>query len=120
MVRTVNPKARATPAKPMPRLGNAAASTALPQPPNTSQNVPKNSAVARRPSVIVFLLNATVVIFCPCLLAVCLCVIRETLFQVGLRPDDQSKPDVAGRGVHRLCHAGRGAITAAVIRSTQE
>src|SRR5258708_37218895 len=33
----------------MPRLGNPAASTAAPQPPNTSQNVPKNSAATRRP-----------------------------------------------------------------------
>src|ERR1700722_5371438 len=47
MVRTVKPKARATPAKPMPNCGYAAAITALPQPPKTSQKVPKNSAVAR-------------------------------------------------------------------------
>src|SRR5690348_9783449 len=44
MVSTVKPKASATPTKPMPRLGKAAASTALPQPPSTSQNVPMNSA----------------------------------------------------------------------------
>jgi hypothetical protein len=44
MVSTVNPKAKATPRKPMPSEGNAAASTALPQPPKTSQNVPKTSA----------------------------------------------------------------------------
>src|SRR4051812_32386748 len=44
MVSTVNPKAKATPMKPMPRAGKAAASTALPQPPNTSQKVPMNSA----------------------------------------------------------------------------
>src|SRR5271168_129618 len=44
MVRTVRPKARATPRKPMPRAGNAAARTAAPHPPKTSQNVPKNSA----------------------------------------------------------------------------
>src|ERR1700684_2191047 len=44
MVRTVRPKARATPAKAMPRCGKPAASTALPQPPKTSQKVPKNSA----------------------------------------------------------------------------
>ena len=31
----------------MPTSGNAAASTALPQPPNTSQNVPSNSANTR-------------------------------------------------------------------------
>jgi hypothetical protein len=30
----------------MPTSGNAAASTALPQPPNTSQNVPRSSAAA--------------------------------------------------------------------------
>ena len=47
IVNTVNPKASATPAKPMPSPGNAAARTALPQPPKTSQKVPKNSAVAR-------------------------------------------------------------------------
>src|SRR5689334_16617816 len=46
MVRTVNPNARATPSRPMPTLGNAAARTALPHPPKTSQNVPINSAVA--------------------------------------------------------------------------
>src|SRR5579862_4399032 len=44
MVSTVSPKARATPAKPIPRPGKAAASTALPQPPKTSQDVPMNSA----------------------------------------------------------------------------
>lgn len=43
----VSPKAKATPAKPIPRFGKAAAKTALPQPPNTSQNVPKNSAKQR-------------------------------------------------------------------------
>src|ERR1700727_744749 len=53
MVRTVRPKAKATPTKPIPRLGKAAASTALPQPPRTSQKVPKNSAMQRRESVIV-------------------------------------------------------------------
>ena len=46
IVSTVNPKARATPRKPIPRLGNAAARTALPHPPKTSQNVPRNSAAA--------------------------------------------------------------------------
>ena len=46
MVRTVSPKASATPTNPIPRLGNAAANTALPQPPKTSQNVPRHSAVA--------------------------------------------------------------------------
>src|SRR6516164_2568651 len=50
MVSNVSPKARATPANPMPRLGKAAARTALPQPPSTSQNVPKNSAPQRFPS----------------------------------------------------------------------
>src|SRR5580692_7997922 len=47
MVRTVSPKANATPAKPMLTAGNPAASTAAPHPPKTSQNVPKNSANAR-------------------------------------------------------------------------
>ena len=37
---TVRPKAKATPSRPMPTLGKAAARTALPQPPRTSQNVP--------------------------------------------------------------------------------
>jgi hypothetical protein len=41
---TVRPNARETPSKPIPTSGNAAASTALPQPPRTSQNVPINSA----------------------------------------------------------------------------
>jgi hypothetical protein len=31
---------------PMPKRGNAAASTALPQPPSTSQKVPMNSAAS--------------------------------------------------------------------------
>src|SRR6266480_3751395 len=48
MVSTVRPKANATPTKPIPRLGKAAANTAAPQPPNTSQKVPKNSATTRR------------------------------------------------------------------------
>ncbi len=53
MVRTVRPKARATPTNPMLKLtpgmedGKAAARTAEPQPPKTSQKVPKNSAAAR-------------------------------------------------------------------------
>ena len=46
MVRTVRPNARATPTKPIPRPGKAAASTALPHPPKTSQKVPINSANA--------------------------------------------------------------------------
>src|ERR1700743_1512443 len=50
MVNTVSPKAKATPTKPIPSAGKAAASTALPQPPKTSQKVPKNSAVQRRES----------------------------------------------------------------------
>src|ERR1700733_9343458 len=48
MVSTVKPNANATPRKPIPNAGNAAASTALPQPPKVSQKVPKNSAPARR------------------------------------------------------------------------
>src|SRR5512140_1103818 len=47
MVSTVNPKANATPNSPMPTCGKAAASTALPHPPSTSQNVPTNSAATR-------------------------------------------------------------------------
>src|SRR5690348_18347250 len=43
-VSTVNPNASETPVNPMPTSGNVAASTALPQPPRTSQNVPMNSA----------------------------------------------------------------------------
>src|SRR4051794_1273401 len=47
MVRTVSPKANATPRKPMPSSGNAAESTAEPQPPKVSQKVPQNSATDR-------------------------------------------------------------------------
>src|SRR5690606_30780375 len=47
IVSTVRPKANETPSRPMPTLGKAAASTALPQPPNTNQKVPRNSAVQR-------------------------------------------------------------------------
>ncbi len=43
---TVSPKASDTPTKPMPSSGNAAARTALPHPPNTSQNVPSASATS--------------------------------------------------------------------------
>src|SRR6185369_1581150 len=46
MVRTVRPNARATPSSPIPTSGNAAASTALPHPPNTSQKVPMNTAAS--------------------------------------------------------------------------
>ena len=44
IVSTVKPKANATPNKPIPTSGNAAANTAEPQPPSTSQNVPNTSA----------------------------------------------------------------------------
>src|SRR5580698_5518401 len=47
MVTTVSPNASATPSNPIPTPGNAAESTALPQPPSTSQNVPMNSARTR-------------------------------------------------------------------------
>src|SRR5215510_2936796 len=47
MVRTVKPNANATPRKPIPKPGKPAANTAAPQPPSTSQNVPKNSATTR-------------------------------------------------------------------------
>jgi hypothetical protein len=41
----------------MPSPGYAAEITALPHPPKTNQNVPKNSAAARFPSVIAHLLE---------------------------------------------------------------
>ena len=41
MVSTVSPNASDTPSRPIPTLGNAAARTALPHPPRTSQKVPK-------------------------------------------------------------------------------
>jgi hypothetical protein len=68
MVRTVRPNASATPTNPIPRFpipafGNAAARTALPHPPNTSQNVPTNSAVAFLPSDISHLLKIIQQIF---------------------------------------------------------
>src|SRR5580693_3102171 len=56
MVKTVSPKAQATPRKPMPVLGKPAASTAAPQPPKTSQNVPINSAIERVPKDIIVIL----------------------------------------------------------------
>lgn len=43
MVSTIRPKASETPINPMPTTGNAAAGTALPQPPRRSQNVPIGS-----------------------------------------------------------------------------
>src|SRR4051794_33005956 len=50
IVNTVSPNASDTPRSPIPRFElvppKAAARTALPQPPNTSQNVPKNSAAS--------------------------------------------------------------------------
>src|SRR5450830_1252635 len=54
-VNTVNPNASATPAKPIPRLGKPAANTALPVPPNTSQNVPSVSAASFFAMLILFL-----------------------------------------------------------------
>ena len=57
MVRTVRPKARATPAKAMPMLTGSdlcmtwAAKIAEPQPPKTSQKVPRNSAPRREASL---------------------------------------------------------------------
>src|SRR5271170_6741245 len=53
MVRTVRPKAKATPRKPIPRVGKPADSTAAPHPPKTSQKVPKNSAAARLPMLMI-------------------------------------------------------------------
>jgi hypothetical protein len=52
MANSVSPKARATPVKPIPSLGKPAASTALPHPTKTSQNVPINSAMTRRDRLI--------------------------------------------------------------------
>ena len=40
----VRPNASETPSNPIPTSGKAAARTALPQPPSTSQKVPTNSA----------------------------------------------------------------------------
>src|SRR3546814_12065414 len=57
MVNTVRPNARATPSTPIPEAAN----TALPQPPNTSQNVPNNSVVERL-SKDISILDKTVVI----------------------------------------------------------
>ena len=48
IVSSVSPNANATPRNPIPVFGKPAASTALPHPPNTSQNVPINSAANRR------------------------------------------------------------------------
>src|SRR6185312_5999745 len=56
MVSTLSPKAKATPRKPIPKPGNAAAQTALPHPQNTNQKVPMNSAAERFPRVITILL----------------------------------------------------------------
>jgi hypothetical protein len=50
IVSTVRPNASETPTSPIPKLEsvppNAAASTALPQPPNVNQKVPKTSAAS--------------------------------------------------------------------------
>src|SRR6187455_3079081 len=43
---TVRPNASDTPSRPIPTLGKAAASTALPHPPRTSQKVPIDSAAS--------------------------------------------------------------------------
>src|SRR5262245_13964287 len=45
-VSTVSPNASETPRRPIPTPGKVAASTALPHPPSTSQNVPRNSAAS--------------------------------------------------------------------------
>src|SRR6267142_6378403 len=57
MVKTVRPKASDTPSSPIPTPGNAAASTALPQPPNTSRKVPRDSARVLFMIFIAFLLR---------------------------------------------------------------
>lgn len=49
-------QAARSPQNPMPRDGKSAASTALPQPANVSQNAPKNSGPRRR---IIFINNIT-------------------------------------------------------------
>ena len=46
VVSTVKPEARDTPNSPILTWGKAAASTALPQPPNTNQKVQRNAAIA--------------------------------------------------------------------------
>jgi hypothetical protein len=46
IVTTANPNASATPTNPIPDCGKAASNTAAPHPPNTSQNVPRNSAAS--------------------------------------------------------------------------
>lgn len=72
MVRTVSPKTRETPTKPMPSVGTPAARTAEPQPPKASQKVPKNSAAARLERCIARLLcdgfwvKGPVVVACGC------------------------------------------------------
>src|SRR5881394_3988939 len=53
IVSTVKPNANDTPSRPIPTLGKEAASTALPQPPNTSQNVPIDSATMGLASITV-------------------------------------------------------------------
>jgi hypothetical protein len=64
MVNTVKPKAKLTPTKPIPKLmglspsKNLADKTALPQPPNTNQKVPINSAANFLLSIIRLLRNA--------------------------------------------------------------
>jgi hypothetical protein len=46
IVNTAKQNANNTPTRPMPTSRNVAASTALPQPPRTNQNVPMNSAAS--------------------------------------------------------------------------
>jgi len=52
IVSSVRPNASATPRNPIPTFGKPAASTALPHPPKTNQNVPINSAAKRRDMLI--------------------------------------------------------------------
>src|SRR5579859_5306944 len=47
IVKTVKPKAKAMPSIPIPICGKLEERTTLPHPPNTSQKVPINSAIAR-------------------------------------------------------------------------
>ena len=61
----------------LPGVKNFAASTALPQPPNTSQNVPSNSAAAR------FAIGTVDITLSPLSVTVCLCPANVSCWQAG-------------------------------------